>query len=64
MVLVVKETEAEKVLDIIRSLDQGKGARIIGEFVKESNQNIFIENGFGGKRLLSPLEGSMLPRIC
>ncbi|AJG99954.1 hydrogenase expression/formation protein HypE [Clostridium beijerinckii] len=64
MVLVVKETEAEKVLNTIRSLDKGKGARIIGEFVKESNQHIFIENGFGGKRLLWPLEGSMLPRIC
>ncbi|ABR35145.1 hydrogenase expression/formation protein HypE [Clostridium beijerinckii] len=64
MVLVVKETEAKKVLDIIRSIDQGKGARIIGEFIKDSNQNIFIENGFGGKRVVSPLEVSMLPRIC
>jgi len=64
MVLVVKESEAQKVLNIIQSIDQGKGARIIGEFVGESNQNIFIENSFGGKRILSPLEGSMLPRIC
>ena len=64
MVLVVKEAEATKILNIIQSIDQGKGARIIGKFVKESNQNIFIENNFGGKRILPPLEGSMLPRIC
>lgn len=64
MVLVVKKNQAKKVLEIIQSIDQGKGARIIGEFIKEPNQNIFIENSFGGKRILSPLEGSMLPRIC
>lgn len=64
MVLVVKESEAEKVLAIIKSMKQGEGARIIGEFVKESHGNIFIENYFGGKRILAPLEGNMLPRIC
>lgn len=64
MVLVIKKNQAKKVLEIIQSIDQGKGARIIGEFIKEPNQNIFIENSFGGKRILSPLEGSMLPRIC
>lgn len=64
MVLVVKDSEAVKILNIIQSIDQGEGARIIGEFVEETNQNIFIENSFGGKRILSPLEGNMLPRIC
>lgn len=64
MVLVVKESEALKILNIIQGIDQGKGARIIGEFAFEPNQNIFIENSFGGKRIVSPLEGSMLPRIC
>jgi hydrogenase expression/formation protein HypE len=64
MVLVVKDSEVVKILNIIQSIDQGEGARIIGEFVEEPNQNIFIENSFGGKRILSPLEGNMLPRIC
>jgi len=64
MVLVVKDSEVLKILNIIQSMDQGKGARIIGEFVEEPNQNIFIENSFGGKRIVSPLDGSILPRIC
>jgi hydrogenase expression/formation protein HypE len=64
LVLVVKEFEALKILNIVHSIDQGKGARIIGEFTSKSNKDIFIENNFGGKRILSPLEGSMLPRIC
>lgn len=64
MVLVVKSSEAIKILNIIQSIDQGKEARIIGEFIEDPNQNIFIQNGFGGKRLLPPLEENMLPRIC
>lgn len=64
MVLVVKEAEAEKVLEIIKSMKQGKEARIIGEFVKDPQDTIFIENYFGGKRILAPLDGNMLPRIC
>lgn len=64
MVLIVKESQALKILKIIQSIDQGKGAKIIGEFSEEFNQNIFIENGFGGKRILAPLDGNMLPRIC
>lgn len=64
MVLVVKELEAQNILKIIQSIDQGKEARIIGEFIEEFSQNIFIENSFGGKRILPPLEGNMLPRIC
>jgi hydrogenase expression/formation protein HypE len=64
MVLVVKESEVEKILDIIQSMDQGKEARIIGKFVKEPEDTIFIENYFGGKRILAQLDGNMLPRIC
>ena len=64
MVLVVKESEAERILKIIQSIDAGREARIIGEFICEPNGNIFVENAFDGKRILSPLDGNMLPRIC
>lgn len=64
LVLVVKDSEADKILDIIKSMDDGKNARIIGEFIKDEEKTVFIENYFGGKRILSPLEGNMLPRIC
>lgn len=64
MVLVAKESEALKVLNIIQSTVQGKEAKIIGEFTSKSNKDIYIENNFGGKRILSTVDGSMLPRIC
>lgn len=64
MVLVVNSEEAEKILKIIQLIDQGKDAQIIGEFVEEYRGNIVIENYFGGKRILAPLESNMLPRIC
>ena len=64
MVLVVKASEAKNVLKTIQSIDQGKEARIIGKFVDEPKDTIFIENYFGGKRNLAPLEVNMLPRIC
>ena len=61
---IVKEFEAERLLEIIQSMEQGKEARIIGKFVKEPDDTIFIENYFGGKRILAQLDGNMLPRIC
>ncbi|KLE17497.1 hydrogenase expression/formation protein HypE [Clostridium sp. C8] len=64
MVIVVEESEAENILKKIQEFNGGKNAKIIGEFIKESRNTIFIENYFGGKRILPPLEGNMLPRIC
>jgi hydrogenase expression/formation protein HypE len=64
MVLVVKESEAQEILGIIQSMEQGKEARIIGKFIKESQDTVFTENCFGGRRILTTLEGNMLPRIC
>lgn len=64
MILVVKEGEAQKILNKIQAVENGENARIIGSFVKGPQDKIFVENYFGGKRILAPLEGNMLPRIC
>lgn len=64
MVIVVQKEVAKEILKIIQSMDQGKDARIIGEFVTEPKNIVFSENSFGGKRMIPPLEESMLPRIC
>jgi hydrogenase expression/formation protein HypE len=64
MVIVVKASESRKILDIIQEMDEGKEARIIGSFVKEPKNTIFLENYFGGRRILAPMDASMLPRIC
>jgi hydrogenase expression/formation protein HypE len=64
MVLVVKEGRAQTILEAIQSIDEGKAARIIGKFIDGPEENVFVENYFGGRRILSALEGNMLPRIC
>jgi hydrogenase expression/formation protein HypE len=64
MVIVVKASESRKILDIIQEMDEGKEAKIIGSFVRESKNTIFLENYFGGRRILAPMDASMLPRIC
>jgi hydrogenase expression/formation protein HypE len=64
MVLVVKQEKALEILNIIRSLNIYEEANIIGEFVETPHKKICVENYFGGKRIVPPLEGNMLPRIC
>lgn len=64
MVLVVRKAHTQKILEKIRMIEQGKGASIIGTFVEEPKEMVFIENYFGGMRRLPPLETGLFPRIC
>ncbi|MBU5593064.1 hydrogenase expression/formation protein HypE [Clostridium sp. MSJ-4] len=62
MIIVVDKEVSMKVLeDLI--IKCNLKASIIGEFTEE-NQFVYIENDFGGKRILTPLEAQILPRIC
>lgn len=63
-VIAVDKEKSGEVLDEIRKLKEGKDAQIIGHFEESEEQNVFIENYFGGKRILMPQVGDMLPRIC
>lgn len=65
MILVVDKNESENILNKVRQCEGCKDAAIIGTFIKTNIQSIvFIETFIGGKRILGPLEGPMLPRIC
>jgi hydrogenase expression/formation protein HypE len=64
VVFVVKGEVAEEILDKIHRLEQCRDAKIIGTFIEESRGIVYMENIFGGKRILNMLEGEMLPRIC
>lgn len=64
IVLVVKGEEANRILCRLQRLDECRAASIIGEFIDTSEQLVYMENFFGGKRILNNLEGEMLPRIC
>lgn len=64
IVLVVKGEAADGILYRLQKLDQCRDASIIGNFIDTSEQLVYMENSFGGKRILNNLEGEMLPRIC
>jgi len=63
MILVVDQKESEKILKEIRECKGCEDAAIIGSFVKRGSI-VFMETFIGGKRIVGPLEGAMLPRIC
>lgn len=65
MILVVHEEEAKNILGEIRQCEGCEDAEVIGSIVNSGTKSIvFLETLIGGKRIIGPLEGNMLPRIC
>ena len=65
MIVVVNQKECESVLEEIKKCDNCEDSAIIGSFVHNGIKPIvFVETYIGGKRIIGPLEGEMLPRIC
>ncbi|MDT8415737.1 MAG: hydrogenase expression/formation protein HypE [Flavobacteriaceae bacterium] len=63
-VSVVDASVAEAVLEMMHCDEKGKAAAIIGEFTTEHPKKVVMESMIGGKRIVSPLVGEQLPRIC
>lgn len=65
MLLVVGKNMSDDILKDIRNCKACEYAEIIGEFIYEPpNQKVYLKTLIGGKRILEPLTGVMLPRIC
>ncbi len=64
VVIVSSKKESDRVLNLLRSHPQGRGARIIGEVVKEYKGKVCLKTKAGGLRLIKMLTGEQLPRIC
>ncbi|WP_326907210.1 hypothetical protein [Sedimentibacter sp. MB31-C6] len=65
MILVVDKNESKNILKEVAQCEGCEDSAIIGSFVKGGIQSIvFMETLIGGKRIIGPLEGNMLPRIC
>jgi hydrogenase expression/formation protein HypE len=64
LVAFVPEDRAASVLDAIRRSPYGREAAIIGRVVVENPGMVSLETSVGGSRVLSPLSGELLPRIC
>ncbi|WP_029321638.1 hydrogenase expression/formation protein HypE [Butyrivibrio sp. AE3004] len=64
MICVVDGQDAEKALNIIKKSKYGDKAAIIGEVKKTDNNGVVLHTAIGGERLIGPLYGEGLPRIC
>ncbi|MCY6356236.1 hydrogenase expression/formation protein HypE [Clostridium sp. ZS2-4] len=63
MILVVESSKAEEIKEELKKQYGCVNASIIGDFTDRA-EFVYIENGFGGKRILNSLDTQMLPRIC
>jgi hydrogenase expression/formation protein HypE len=62
-ILAVRPAAAEAVLAVLRAHEYGRDAAIIGDCVHDSPGSVFVDTGFGRRRLSEP-DGELLPRIC
>lgn len=64
MVAVVAAEDADKALQIMRECPYGKNAALIGELTEGEAETVRMKTAIGGMRLITPLYGEGLPRIC
>jgi hydrogenase expression/formation protein HypE len=64
VVMVVAADKADKVVEILRTMEEGKEATIIGEITEAHAGKGWILTSIGGKRMIDMLAGEQLPRIC
>lgn len=63
LALILPMAEADLALHILRACPYGAGARLVGE-VKRGDPAVTLSTRAGGTRVLRPLLGDGLPRIC
>ena len=63
-VLAVPESEAEKVLGLLRANPLSTEAQIIGRVDREYEGKVVLCSSYGTKRFLDMPSGEILPRIC
>ncbi|MFK5947278.1 MAG: hydrogenase expression/formation protein HypE [Methylococcales bacterium] len=64
LVTVVKQEDAESLLQLMKTHPAGKNSAIIGTVGASPQGKVILETGFGGTRILDMLVGEQLPRIC
>ena len=64
LVAFVGADDAERALDLMRSVDVGQGATLIGHVVEEHPGVVVARTGIGGTRVVDLPLAEQLPRIC
>ena len=62
--VVVDPSIEDEVLALMRNHNKGKNAALVGEITNEHPNKVVMQSLIGGKRIVSPLVGEQLPRIC
>ncbi|MBT8288055.1 MAG: hydrogenase expression/formation protein HypE [Bacteroidia bacterium] len=60
----VKGNQSDAVLEAMMNDEKGKFAACIGEITNDHPGKVVMNSSIGGKRLVTPLIGEQLPRIC
>lgn len=61
---IVSGDKVDQVLELMRSTEEGKEATIIGTLTDGKSGRVTINTPVGGARVVTPLHGEPLPRIC
>jgi hydrogenase expression/formation protein HypE len=61
---VVDGQEAENILALMKQRDEGRESVIIGRLEEGKAGRVLINTPIGGSRVVTPLHGEPLPRIC
>jgi len=62
--VIVDASIQDEVLLFMKKDSKGKNAAYIGEIIQEHPGKVVMKSTIGGKRIVSPLIGEQLPRIC
>ena len=64
LVAIVPQEYAEKILQAMQALPEGRDSVIIGEVVEAPKGRVILKTSFGGARIVDMMVGEQLPRIC
>lgn len=64
LVAVVKDEDADKILETMHNSRYGQEATIIGEVSEEPAGKVLLKTSLGTTRIIDVLAGELLPRIC
>lgn len=64
VLIICKNTDANKIIQLMQNHPLGKHAQIIGEIQSVTDKFVTLKTVFGGLRRVEWLSGEQLPRIC
>jgi hydrogenase expression/formation protein HypE len=63
-IAIVDAKIADEVIAVMNNDDKGRNAVCIGEITEDHPNKVVMHGYIGGKRIITPLIGEQLPRIC